>query len=260
MSSQSKSPSNTPANRYGSIAAEIYDIDKPYFALPDTAFHLARLADLKGPILEPACGSGRTLIPLAEAGHEVAGFDTSPEMLDRCRARLAERRLSADLSLQGMEDFAYDRRFAVVLLPVGTFTLIPEFAVGMAVLKRFHDALEPGGRLVLDTMPFTFLAHREDDLRRWTAENGDLLTVHGQRVTTNWLTQRRDALLRYERWRDNRLVESQLEPMSQRYWGLEELTLALEAVGFAEVGVLGGYEDRAPRAGDTAMTYEAVRA
>lgn len=32
--------SDLTTNRYGSIAAEIYDLDKPYFALPDTAFHL----------------------------------------------------------------------------------------------------------------------------------------------------------------------------------------------------------------------------
>lgn len=77
----------TPANRYGSIAAEIYDLDKPIGALPDTAFHLERLAAIDGPVLEPACGSGRTLIPLLEAGREVAGFDPSAEMLAQCAAR-----------------------------------------------------------------------------------------------------------------------------------------------------------------------------
>ena len=29
-------------NRYGSIASDFYDIDKPDFALPETAFHLER--------------------------------------------------------------------------------------------------------------------------------------------------------------------------------------------------------------------------
>ncbi len=47
------------ANRYGALCAEVYDTDKPFGALPDTAFHLARLAELDGPILEPACGTGR---------------------------------------------------------------------------------------------------------------------------------------------------------------------------------------------------------
>jgi SAM-dependent methyltransferase len=251
--------SNTTTNRYGSIAAEIYDIDKPYFALPDTAFHIEGLADVKGPILEPACGSGRTLVPLVEAGHEVVGFDTSQEMLDRCRERLDERSLSAHLSRQSMQDFAYDRAFAAVVLPAGTITLIDDYTVALAVLKRFHDALEPGGLLIVDSDPLSYLEPRGDDVRSWTAENGDLLTLHGQRTLTDRLAQRIETRIRYERWRDNRLIESQLEPMAQRFWGLEELTLAMTSVGFAEVTVTGNYKRRPPRARDWILTYEAVR-
>jgi SAM-dependent methyltransferase len=259
MTPESNIATNTPTNRYGSIAAEIYDIDKPYFALADTAFHIDRLASVTGPILEPACGSGRTLIPLVEAGHEVAGFDPSPEMLDRCRARLAERGLTADLSDQTMEGFAYDRHFAAIVLPAATITLIDHYAVAMAVLQRFHDALAPGGLLILDSDPLSYLAHQGEDVRRWTAPNGDLLTLHGRRTLTDWVAQRSESQIRYERWRDNRLIESQLEPMAQRFWGLEELTMALQSVGFAEVSVTGGYKRRPPRARDAILTYEAIR-
>ena len=103
-------------NRYGSIAAEIYDIDKPYFALADTAFHLERFQGFDRPILEPACGSGRTLVPFLQAGLDVTGFDPSLEMLDRCRARCAETGFSPDLSPQSYEDFAYDRRFGAITM------------------------------------------------------------------------------------------------------------------------------------------------
>ena len=98
------SHSTTATNRYGALAAEIYDIDKPFGALPDTRFHLQRFAGFDRPILEPACGTGRTLVPLLEAGLDVTGFDQSPEMLERCRARCAERGLSPDLGQQRFED------------------------------------------------------------------------------------------------------------------------------------------------------------
>ena len=42
---------NSPDNRYGSLAAEIYDIDKPFGKLPDTAFYRDALKGLDGPIL-----------------------------------------------------------------------------------------------------------------------------------------------------------------------------------------------------------------
>lgn len=252
--------SNATTNRYGSIAAEIYDIDKPFGALPDTRFHLERFSGFSGPILEPACGSGRALVPLLEAGCEVTGFDPSVEMLSRCRARCAAAGFAPNLDTQRFEDFAYDRRFDVVFVPVGSFTLIDQFAAAMAVLRRFHDHLAPGGIAVLDIQPLSFLAAGRVDQRQWRAENGDLLTLEAAVVKMDPIEQRSETLLRYERWRDNRLVEAQLEPMVQRYWGVEEFSLALGAAGFKDIQVCGGYQrGRPPRAGDTVMTFEAVK-
>jgi SAM-dependent methyltransferase len=248
-------------NRYGAIAAEIYDIDKPLGALPDTAFHLERFAGFPGRILEPACGSGRTLVPLLRAGLDAAGFDPSPDMLARCRARCAAEGFAPDLRRQSYADFACERPFDAILIPVGSFTLIDRFEPAMAALRRFHDQLAPGGIVVLDIQPLSFLANLADDQRQWTAENGDLLTLHGRRVKTDWLAQRAESVQRYERWRDGRLVETELDPMAQRYWGLEEFVLALGAAGFADISVTGGYDrSRAPRAADRVLTFEGRRA
>ncbi|HEY8616474.1 class I SAM-dependent methyltransferase [Phenylobacterium sp.] len=249
----------TTTNRYGAIAAEIYDLDKPFGALPDTAFHLARFRDFKGSILEPACGSGRTLLPLLEAGLDVTGFDPSPEMLARCQARCAAAGFAPDLTRQRFEDFAYDRSFDAILVPVGSFTLIDRFETALDVLRRFHAHLRPGGVLVIDNQGLEVLAPAPDDRRRWTTPDGDLLTLEGIRTATDWLAQRAETTYRYERWRDGVLVESQIDVMAQRYWGCDEFRLALEAAGFSQVTVTGGYRPRPPRAGDRVLTYEAVR-
>ena len=75
------------------------------------------------------------------------------------------------------------------------------------------------------------------------------------------MAQRADYHIRYERWRDNRLVESQIEPMAQRYWGKEEFALALAATGFSDVSMVGNYSrGRSVRANDRNITYEAVKA
>ena len=253
--------SSDTLNRYGAIAAEIYDIDKPYFALPDTAFHLARFAGFDRPILEPACGSGRTLVPFLQAGLNITGFDPSPEMLDRCRTRCAEAGFAPDLSQQRYEDFAYERRFGAILVPAGSFTLIDDFAVAMAVLRRFHDHLEPQGVLVLDMEGLNALPPPPSaDRRRWTAPDGDLLTCEGVRTRTDWSHQRAETTYRYERWRAGNLIESQIDIMAQRYWGVEEFRLALEAAGFGAVSVVGNYDrSRGPKGSDRTLTYEAVR-
>ena len=253
--------STTTTNRYGSIAAEIYDIDKPIGALPDTKFHLERFQGFRGRILEPACGSGRTLVPLLEARCDVAGFDPSAEMLDRCRALCAARGFAPDLSRQRFEDFHYDQAFEAILIPAGSFTLIDRFETAIAVLRRFHDHLSPGGSLVIDNQSLSMLSLNGEDRRQWTADNGDLLTLEGLRTKIDWVQQRTESRLRYERWRDNRLVETQLEPMVQRYWGLEEFTLALTSTGFTEIRVTGNYDRGRPvRANDCTLTFEALRA
>ena len=246
-------------NLYGSIAAEIYDIDKPFGALPDTAFYLDRLAGVSGPILEPACGSGRTLVPLAQAGHAVSGFDTSPDMLSRAQARCDAAGVTAHLSRQGFEDFSYDRPFAAIVLPVGSFTLIGDVAVAMGVLKRFHAALEPGGLLMIDIQPLSMLSRPIQDRRSWIAPNGDLLTCEGVGTGTDWLRQTYETRYRYERWRDHRLVETQIDPMIQRAWGKTEFELALLQSGFGEVRVTGGYDrSRGVRQSDRVLTFEAT--
>lgn len=251
----------TAINRYASIASEIYDIDKPYGALADTAFHLETLANVSGPILEPACGSGRTLVPLLKAGHDVTGFDTSPEMLAQCRARCAEAGFAPALSEARFETFAYDQRFAAIIVPAGSFTLIDDFTTALDVLKRFHAHLAPGGKLILDIQGLAFLQSRGDDLRQWEAPSGDLLTLEGRRVETDWLKQRARTRYRYERWRETKLIESQIDIMSQRYWGKDEFSLALTSAGFTDIRITGNYDRRRPlRSNDLTMTFEATRA
>jgi SAM-dependent methyltransferase len=248
------------ANRYGSIASEIYDIDKPPGRLPDTAFYLDRLAGVPGPILEPACGSGRAMLPFLQSGREVWGFDTSPDMLARCRSLCAQHGFSPDLSEQTFESFSYDRRFGAIMIPMGSFSLIGAFGAAHAVLGRIFEHLAPGGVLLFDVPMLASLAEGRPDLRSWTAENGDLLTLEGTRVSTDWIMQRVDYRIRYERWRDNRLIEAEIEPMVQRYWGLEEMRLCLEAVGFVDIAGHPSFRRGGRvRPSDRSITFEAIR-
>ena len=62
---------------YGKLATEVYDLDKPLgHSFGDVEYYTRLLAEVSGRILEPATGTGRILIPLLEAGHEVDGLDS----------------------------------------------------------------------------------------------------------------------------------------------------------------------------------------
>ncbi len=60
-----------------------YDDDLPLLN------ELARRA--RGPLLELGCGTGRALVPLAQAGFEIDGIESSRAMLDIARQKVARR-------------------------------------------------------------------------------------------------------------------------------------------------------------------------
>src|SRR5262245_39754188 len=110
---------------YQRLSAWAYDLDKPPGrSFGDIEFLTSRLADCRGPILEPAVGTGRVLIPLLEAGLTVEGFDASDEMLERCRTNCRARGLSPRLDKMQYESFQYDHTFAAIIIPAGSFELI----------------------------------------------------------------------------------------------------------------------------------------
>ena len=246
-------------NRYGGLCAEIYDLDKPPGALGDIGYYLDRLRGTSGAILEAAVGTGRLLVPLLEAGLRVEGFDHSTDMLARCRVNCAARGLAPVLTQARFQDFELGRRFAAVVVPVGTFTLIDDVGEALAVLRRFHDALEPGGRLFIDQLPLGYLVNERADIRTWTAANGDLLRIEGRAVEIDPVRQRRVTHDRYERWRDGRLVESELEVMAFRIWGLKEFELALQAAGFTDITVGADYRMGPPTRSARFLNYQARR-
>lgn len=116
-------------------------------------FYQAQLNGVTGPVLECACGTGIFLLPLLEAGYDMYGLDISAAMLATLKkkaAALGITGIDARLSLQNMEDFAYTQRFAAVIIPTNSFANLATQEAQIAALRRIHNHLVPGGRLLLD--------------------------------------------------------------------------------------------------------------
>lgn len=119
----------------------------------DVAFYLECARRFGSPVLELGTGTGRVLLPLAEAGHEAWGLDLSEAMLAVAARKLDGR---PDLSTRArlhrgdMTDFDLGRRFPLVLLPARAFMHVVEPERQRAALVCIRAHLEPGGHLVLD--------------------------------------------------------------------------------------------------------------
>ncbi|HEX2839289.1 MAG TPA: class I SAM-dependent methyltransferase [Phycisphaerales bacterium] len=123
---------------------------------------MARIVRAHGParprgtpltLLEPACGSGRYLVALANAGHRAAGFDLSPAMVRHAQA-------SARAAGVGGGVRAFTARMESFALPPawrahGAFNLINSIrhletdAAMLAHLRCMEQALLPGGVYVV---------------------------------------------------------------------------------------------------------------
>ncbi len=248
-------------NRYGKLASWIYHLDKPIgHSFGDLEYYRQRLAGCDGPILEPAVGNGRILIPMLEMGLAIEGFDASQDMLDYCRQECLSRGLLPTLTCQTFEQFSYDRRFAAIIMPAGSFQLITQTASAMAVLMRFRDHLLPGGRLILDIDPIESIVAQASPVRSWAVGGGDLLTMTCHRAEIDYVKQTTLSHLHYQHWRDSTLLSAELDLFHLRWWGVDELAFALREAGFVDVVVSGDYQHgRQPRKGDRIISFEASR-
>jgi SAM-dependent methyltransferase len=98
----------------------------------------------RDPILDVGAGTGRVALPLARAGHDVTALDREPELLEALTARAAGLRVATVVA--DANDFALDRRFGLVIVPMQTVQLLPGRAGFLAAARRH---LLPGGLLAL---------------------------------------------------------------------------------------------------------------
>ena len=98
-----------------------------------------------GPALEVACGSGRLLVRLLDAGFEVDGIDNSAPMLGHARNKVARLGYRSNLTEAGMQDFALPRRFRRVFCAFNSFAHNLTAADQIATLQRCREHLAPGG-------------------------------------------------------------------------------------------------------------------
>ena len=127
---------------YGTLATEIYEIDKPIGrSFGDVEYYADLLAGASGRILEPAVGTGRILIPLLEAGHDVEGLDTSPQMLAVCRQHCRDRGLDPALREADMTIHVRLAAYEAVIIPAGSIVLLDGRKATLQAL------MWPGGKL-----------------------------------------------------------------------------------------------------------------
>jgi len=132
---------------------ELYDAIPMYSSRRDVDFYVDLCRDA-GEALELGCGTGRVLIPAAEAGCAVTGLDQSKHMLARCRAKTRALpgivRDRIELVEGDMTRFQLSRTFRLAIAPFRPIQHLTTVDEQLSFLRCVHEHLQPGGRLVFD--------------------------------------------------------------------------------------------------------------
>lgn len=138
---------------YDQSGAAFYDYH--YTGLEgDVEFYVAEAVASGSPVLEIGCGTGRILIPVAEAGITMIGLDHTPAMLAVARRKIAqtspETQRRIELVEGDMREFALPQRFRLIMIPYRAFLHLLTPADQRRALCCIREHLAEDGRLIFN--------------------------------------------------------------------------------------------------------------
>ena len=250
---------------------ELYDLDCGEFA-DDLPFYenLARRGD--GPVLELGTGTGRAAIPLARAGFDVWGIDSSEAMLDRARGKAGDGENPHFIS-GDMRDFHLDRTFDLIFAGLGAFHHLLTSNDQLACLRCVAEHLAPNGLFVCDLRP---LLHEDWEagesaplLHDWTRSHprtGETVTklrsvradtaLQIKRTTLIYDISSADGAVRHVADGGMRRITSEVDVRFTTRYEMEEL---LRRAGLTLDGIYGDF-DLSPYDNDSEYMITVARA
>jgi SAM-dependent methyltransferase len=231
--------------------ADIYDFSYEDF-IEDVDFYENLARSVEGPLLELGVGSGRAAIPLAEAGYEVVGIDTSVSMLDQARRRLSASKLkkgSLELIEADMTSFDLGRRFGLVFVAANTFQHLLTTRDQIACLKCARSHLAPGGVFALSVRSPATVSWEDVDvatplLLDWTRTDpasGDTIMKFVAAQADPARMVRRMTYV-YDRVKPDGSVRRSVFVTELKHSTQAELTLVLQQAGMRVTHVYGDYD------------------
>jgi SAM-dependent methyltransferase len=184
---------------------------------------------LREPVLDAGCGTGRLLGPWHDDGIDVDGCDASADMVARCRGRAP----GANVWVSALHELDPPRRYGTIVA-CGVFGLGTTRAQDVEAIRRLHDALLPGGTLVLDNeeTPFRW------QVRGWNEPHGDDIVL-AARVDAVDVDDR--CVTMTMRAQQGERVEE--HALTMRQWYAGELAALLDRTGFVDVRLRPGVDE-----------------
>jgi SAM-dependent methyltransferase len=139
-------------------------------------------------LLDVACGTGKSFMPMLALGWHVTACDISPAMVERARAKLGPR---GDVRVADMRNLPWRGRFDAATCVDDSINYLLSLGEVVAAMRSIREALVPGGLVVFDVNSLgTYRGAFADELTfdtggtrfRWRGE-GSRFMPPGEQVT-----------------------------------------------------------------------------
>ncbi|MGB8645928.1 MAG: class I SAM-dependent methyltransferase [Anaerolineae bacterium] len=240
---------------YDRVDASFYDFYS--LGLPgDVEFYVEAARQAESDVLELGCGTGRILIPMAEAGLPVVGLDRSDEMLARARKKIAglpvKTRRRCKLVQGDMRDFALRRQFKLIIIPYRAFLHLLTPADQRQALLNIREHLADDGRLIINIFDprLDLIAAHAGPLGAALKKEDEFIHPETKRHVVVWDSrqydpgeQTVDQLFIYEELDDEgRSLTRVFSTYTLRYLYRQEMEYLLELCGYRVDALYGDFQ------------------
>jgi SAM-dependent methyltransferase len=136
-------------------------------------------------LFEPACGTGRLVYRLAQAGYEIGGLDLNPRAVEYCNARLAKHGLPQTAFVGDMTDYRLPKKIDAAINTINSFRHLLSEAAAQAHLRCVAASLRQGGIYILG-LHLTPTEGTPLTEESWSARRGHLgINTHLQSFETD---------------------------------------------------------------------------
>jgi SAM-dependent methyltransferase len=223
---------------YGELCTKMYESDKSIAVGKELDFYLSFVDSNDMIVLEPMCGNGRMLIPFMQRGINIEGFDISEDMLKVCREKGEKLNLQPNVYYQKIEDFVSSNKYDLIIIPFGSFSLLPCELVNKS-LTNMKMALKDHGKFLLTIM----LKNNEiEEIPEWIESekkyvNDDELIVKYKKVRYHKEQAMLVTQLKFQLVKNNLIEKTEYMDFPLRLYEISEFENILKSNGFQNVHI-----------------------
>lgn len=246
---------------YLSLYTHYYDALNATAPADELDFFMQYARAAQGAILEPMCGSGRFLIPLAQAGFKIDGFDASPFMLEKLHTKCTALDITQHVWFNFLQDLHRSERYALIFIPSGSFNLLLTDAEIEVSLQKIYEHLQPGGTFVVELITVHEIQHALTNIWRESVQkitdDAIIIAHHMDLPVHNTIGT---TIMRYDLVQDNAIIKTEIEEFTVRFYQDNEMDSFLKTAGFKNIKKVKAFaHGQMPDSGDEIIVYECTK-